>query len=145
MWRVDSKIVVHLLIQALIMWCHVHIVDLHLLILSNWFWCWWLMGLLYVESWPTDARHCRNLKKNMFTGMCGYNVKGKVGLHVHVHHWLLIDWKITKLLSASQLDVMLLNNYSALNCVLIYRKTKLYTFTNVFIKNYEGFFTLFSN
>ena len=54
----------------------------------------------------------------MFAGMFGYDVKGKV------HHWLLIDCKITKLLTASQLDVTLLNDYSALNCVLIYRKNK---------------------
>ena len=58
---------------------------------------------------------------------------------------LLLDYKITKLLPESLLDVML-NNYFALNCVFILKKTeeKNYTHCNVFLKNYEGFFTLFS-
>ena len=59
---------------------------------------------------------------------------------------LLLECKITKLLPVSLLDVML-NNYFALNCVFILKKTeeeKTYTHCNVFLKNYEGFFTLFS-
>ena len=47
--------------------------------------------------------------------------------------------------STCLLDVTL-NNYFALNCVFILKKTeeKNYTHCNVFLKNYEGFFTLFS-
>ena len=51
-WQLNSR--VHLLIQALIMQWHVHIVDLHLLILCNWLWCWWLMVFLY--TWELTKR-----------------------------------------------------------------------------------------